>query len=48
VNQSGFQFLTAARMKMAFFWVEARDRPDDGGGKHLRNVTKFLPDYTAL
>jgi hypothetical protein len=21
--------------------------PDDGGSKHLRNVGKFLPDYTA-
>jgi hypothetical protein len=23
-------------------------RPDDGGRKYLRNVGKFLPDYTAL
>jgi hypothetical protein len=22
-------------------------RPDDGGGKHLLNVGKLLPDYTA-
>jgi hypothetical protein len=24
------------------------NRPDDGGSKHLWNVGKFLPDYTAL
>jgi hypothetical protein len=24
------------------------DRPEDGGSKHLRNVSQFLPDYTAL
>jgi hypothetical protein len=23
------------------------DRPDDGGRKHLRNVGKLIPDYTA-
>jgi hypothetical protein len=23
------------------------DRPGDGGSKHLWNVGKFLPDYTA-
>jgi hypothetical protein len=23
------------------------DHPDDGGSKRLRNVGKFLPDYTA-
>jgi hypothetical protein len=23
------------------------DRPDDGDGKHLRNVGQFVPDYTA-
>jgi hypothetical protein len=23
------------------------DCPDDGGSKHLRNVGKLLPDYTA-
>jgi hypothetical protein len=22
-------------------------RPDDGGSKNLRNVGKFVPDYTA-
>jgi hypothetical protein len=23
------------------------DRPDNGGSKHLRNVGKLLPEYTA-
>jgi hypothetical protein len=30
-------------MKMAVFWVAV----DDEGSKHLRNVGKLLPDYTA-
>jgi hypothetical protein len=46
-------------LKMAVFWVFApcslvqvyrRFRgaiPDDGGSKHLLNVDKLLPDYTA-
>jgi hypothetical protein len=44
----------AASMKMAVFWVIASNiramsthRPDDGGSKHLWNVSKLLPDYTA-
>jgi hypothetical protein len=35
-------------MKMAVFWVVAMTRcPYDGGSKHLWNVGKLLPDYTA-
>jgi hypothetical protein len=45
-------------MNMTVFWDVApcslaevfdvlEDRPDDGGSKHLLNVGKFLPDYTA-
>jgi hypothetical protein len=43
-------------MKMTVFWdvassscsqVEDEHRPDDGGGKHLRNVGDLLPDYTV-
>jgi hypothetical protein len=36
-------------MKMAVFWVVMPYIliPDDGGRKHLWNVGKLVPDYTA-
>jgi hypothetical protein len=44
-----FQVLTAANMKMAVFWDIARwvHRPDDRDSKHIWNVGKPLPYYTA-
>jgi hypothetical protein len=53
-----FQDLTKAIMKMTVFWYAApwslaetdrrfRDAPDDGGSKHLWNVSQFLRGYTA-
>jgi hypothetical protein len=27
--------------------IMAMNRCDDGGSKHLRNIGKFVPDYTA-
>jgi hypothetical protein len=46
------RFLTAASMKITLFRIVAPcsrqgDRPDDGGSKHLWNVGKLIPDYTA-
>jgi hypothetical protein len=39
-----FQVVTeAASMKMTVFW----DDDDDGGSKHLWNVSQLLQDYTA-
>jgi hypothetical protein len=29
------------------FHHQSDDRPDDGGGTHLCNISQFLPDYTA-
>jgi hypothetical protein len=29
------------------YCLHHRNSPDDGGSNHLRNVGKFLPDYTA-
>jgi hypothetical protein len=46
-----FEVLMAANIKITVFQVVApcslSHRPDDGGSKHLRNVGKLLPDYTA-
>jgi hypothetical protein len=41
----GYRVLMAASMKMAVFCA---NRPNVGGSKHLWNVGKILPDYTAL
>jgi hypothetical protein len=36
----------AASMKMTVFWdVASCSLVDDGGSKHLRNVSERLPDY---
>jgi hypothetical protein len=48
-----FQILTAASMKMTASWDAASCSlaevysPDDGGRKHLWNISKLLLDYTA-
>jgi hypothetical protein len=48
-----FQVLMAASIKMAVFWDVApysllrTYRLDGGGSKHISNVSKLLPDYTA-
>jgi hypothetical protein len=46
-----FQVLTVANMKMTVFWdiapcsVLEVYHPDNGGSKHLWNISKLLPDY---
>jgi hypothetical protein len=52
-NQVTFQVFTVGSKKMTFFLVVAPwslvegDHPDYGVSKHLWNVGKLLPDYTA-
>jgi hypothetical protein len=36
------------RFRDAYCLHQQRNDPDVGGSKHLRNVGKFLPDYTLI
>jgi hypothetical protein len=41
-----FHCLMATSMKMAVFW-DVVQHPNDGDSKLLRNITQYLPVYTA-
>jgi hypothetical protein len=41
-----FWVVAACSLVEVYRHFGGRDRPDDGGSKHLWNVDKLLPDYT--